>query len=300
MYPDIKNGDHVLIVWGSAVPAEKLRDTVEEVRRITGEAGRVALENVDRLCMAAYRASSFDVVLSSVMFPQSVLHTVEQLGEIVKIVKPQGTVILQEPVISKLNGHKLKTPEKLATTLKLTGLTNISEAKPVSLSKNEIDRVKELVNTNEEISIVEVHCKKPNFEVGSSAKLSFGKTTAPVKPSAEVASVWKLDDTLDDDIETIDSDTLLDESDLKKPDPSSLKVCGTTGKRKACKNCTCGLAEELEAEGTQKQTQTKTSACGNCYLGDAFRCASCPYLGMPAFKPGEKIQLSTNQLKADL
>jgi hypothetical protein len=41
------------------------------------------------------------------------------------------------------------------------------------------------------------------------------------------------------------------------------KVCGTTGKRRACKNCSCGLAEELAAEGNAIAAQTKTSACGN-------------------------------------
>ena len=44
------------------------------------------------------------------------------------------------------------------------------------------------------------------------------------------------------------------------------EVCGTTGKRKACKYCLCCLAEELDAEWTvvaAQPVQNKTSACGN-------------------------------------
>ena len=39
----------------------------------------------------------------------------------------------------------------------------------------------------------------------------------------------------DDTVELVDDSELLGEEDLVKPDPASLRVCGTTGRRKACK-----------------------------------------------------------------
>lgn len=108
-----------------------------------------------------------------------------------------------------------------------------------------------------------------------------------------------------------DAETLLTEEDRAKPTIDCQPISSINGKRrkKACKNCTCGLAE-LEAEELQqssvilldgsqngatrevvmsekerlikaaKAASNATSSCGSCYLGDAFRCASCPYLGV--------------------
>ncbi|KAJ8894775.1 hypothetical protein PR048_000082 [Dryococelus australis] len=249
--------------------------------------------------------STFDVVLSGV-HPVVVTHSLELLGEVVRVLRPGGTLVLHEAVS---NTGPVRTTEQLLSLLKISGLSQPTRLEPVALSAGELQQVGERLGVQDaHARLVEIHCRKPDYEVGSSQKLSFASAA---KQPANMAAVWKLDDIVDDDIETIDPDELLDEEDLKKPDPSSLRaiaianasdcfpVCSSTGKRKACKNCSCGLAEELATNNKPVQ-KTATSSCGSCYLGDAFRCASCPYLGMPAFKPGEKIQLTDRQLKADV
>jgi hypothetical protein len=143
----------------------------------------------------------------------------------------------------------------------------------------------------------------------------------------------------DDDDELIDEDTLLTEEDLNRPvnirkltPPSELAIrfpnrtpapeCAPRAgkRRRACKDCTCGLAERIAKEDaatrskadSQLQTlklgaddlaevdftvQGKVGSCGNCSLGDAFRCDGCPYIGMPAFKPGEEVRLLNNDVQ---
>ena len=89
---------------------------------------------------------------------------------------------------------------------------------------------------------------------------------------------------LDDDL--IDEDSLLHSynllmSGLTTPGltPGDQKDCKTS--RNACKNCVCGR----DGSGTK----SNISMCGNCHLGDGFRCDTCPSKGLPSFNPGDKV-----------
>ncbi|ORD96176.1 DRE2 [Hepatospora eriocheir] len=59
---------------------------------------------------------------------------------------------------------------------------------------------------------------------------------------------------------------------------------------KRCTNCTCG---KYKSEPVKEEKFE--SKCGNCNLGDAYRCSSCPYLGLPSFKEGDNIEFDLDK-----
>jgi anamorsin len=270
IFNSIAKQSRLLFVWsGNNVP-EDFPKIIEHLQAHFNE-HKISVEHVDRLLLANYSQSSFDCILSNML--TTIQHTTIILNEYLKLLKPKGSLILWD------------SSANLESELKLNGFANVKASTEFSLP-----------NSN----LISFYSEKPNFEVGSVRKLNLTKKPPQQK---QPNKVWQLasDDIGESDL--IDTDALLDEDDLKKPDLSKYD-CGTsdtkTGKKKACKNCSCGLAEELEkGVANEIQSQPKASACGSCYLGDAFRCASCPYLGMPSFKPGEKIQLNDRLLKAD-
>ena len=129
--------------------------------------------------------------------------------------------------------------------------------------------------------------------------LTAKKATSTSQPVSAAAIQLKVNNsaaatavTIDNESDMIDEDDLLnDESADLAPDMKGVEASkDDCGGREPCDDCTCGRAdnkkEEEKKEGEKKPI--KTSSCGKCGLGDAFRCASCPYLGLPAFKPGEE------------
>ncbi|EFX03534.1 anamorsin family protein [Grosmannia clavigera kw1407] len=150
--------------------------------------------------------------------------------------------------------------------------------------------------------------------------LRFGakKKTAPaaaVATSKGPVVTLNLDDYNDGD-ELVDEDSLLTQEERNRP-PQQPPQCNVDGqkRRRPCKDCTCGLAERLEEEDRTRRADAdnnlsnvfkldsddlneldftikgKTGSCNSCSLGDAFRCSTCPYIGLPPFQPGEEVKI---------
>ena len=111
----------------------------------------------------------------------------------------------------------------------------------------------------------------------------------PLSTSAsELKVAWST--AIDSNNDLINEEELLDEDEEYKA-LASPEDCMT--RAKPCKNCTCGRAAELEKNNTPV---VLSSSCGRCHLGDAFRCAGCPFRGTPAFIPGQAAPQDTGPI----
>lgn len=166
----------------------------------------------------------------------------------------------------------------------------------------------------------------PSFKKSGNALPTFKKATE--SPAIKKTNLLDEDDDDDDQVTdmskmkyfedmSLGEDQSIEEDSLVNTDREiTMITCGKTKtrKKKACKDCSCGLKEEENEEiDNIRNTQAKivkfsaeeiteidftiegksVGGCGSCSLGDAFRCSGCPYLGLPAFKPGQAISLSS-------
>lgn len=188
-------------------------------------------------------------------------------GKILTLLRPLGKLVVT-------NVEDRDVGQALALDLKIQGFLDIMAAKDPASGERF------------------VVCQKPGFDVGATA-------TVKITPAASENKKWKMDTSDLADSDLIDENELLDK-DFKAPAPGS--GCGEDvgGKKRACKDCTCGLAESEAADNvaatasaTIEEKVVRASSCGNCAKGDAFRCAGCPFRGKPAFEPGnERVVLA--------
>ncbi|KAH6803396.1 Cytokine-induced anti-apoptosis inhibitor 1 [Perilla frutescens var. frutescens] len=255
--------DKLLVITDqAAVSLSAVRDAIKVVRKD-------GVEQLDPLIitqatsdsLTSLESLSINDVVS--LCKSSEFPSDQLLTNISRILKPGGAVLLH--LVSQ-SADNQKTNSSLERKLFLAGFLDIHSQS------------------------IGVMCKKPSWKIGSSFAL---KKTPQVLPKIQI----------NDDNDLIDEDSLLTEEDLKKPDLPSVGDCEVGSTRKACKNCSCGRAEEEEKVKlglTMDEINNPQSACGNCGLGDAFRCGTCPYKGLPAFKLGEKVTLSGNFLASDI
>ncbi|GAA5800476.1 cytokine-induced anti-apoptosis inhibitor 1, Fe-S biogenesis-domain-containing protein [Helicostylum pulchrum] len=308
-------GDKVLFVAPATVDQATFIQVKNSVQEQVGSNGQTAFEVFERVSEAPLIKSSYNLIYSNLFSPSVSIHTPSMFSHYLNTLAAGGRLILEEVVLLVDLANTVcpitRKSTDLESMLKLAGFVEVTVSNVAPVSDETLAAYFRLWGTTKieqgvsrltgKFGIAHIEAKKPAYEVGQKMKLNFKK-----KPGNKKA-VWASVST--DDIE--DDDLLLDESDRVKPSKESLARpddCELTeGKRKACKNCTCGRAEEEEAEANgvvsldlmddiqdeivEIDPTPKKAGCGSCTLGDAFRCSTCPYLGMPAFTAGEKVAL---------
>ncbi|GMH11931.1 hypothetical protein Nepgr_013772 [Nepenthes gracilis] len=266
----------VLVLTDDAVlPLSVTCNVLEEVQieEVEQNSTRI-ITQASCLSKLPVESCSLDIVVTickSLDFPSSPL-----LEEISRVMKPDGRIAVKLP-LHTLNSSTDEMHSSLQKKLLVAGFLEPEAIQPKSDDLSEVQSFG-------------IKAKKPSWKIGSSFSIKNVRKSLPMIQM--------------DDSDLIDEDSLLTEEDLKKPQLPIVDDCSVGSTRKACKNCTCGRAEAEEKAQrlglTMEQLNNPVSACGSCGLGDAFRCSTCPYKGLPPFKLGEKVSLPGNFLVADL
>ena len=188
---------------------------------------------------ANYPKASFERVCSGVRPPHTVDNSLDLLATLVELAKPGAEIVIRQVVLDYNDMTPSNTPlntlANINKNLKLAGLINIEKETEITTSDDINNDIKEKFKLSENIAfrVVEIKCKTPNFESGSSQLLSFAKKIQDKKKQASEAlktvstaeknAIWSLDNLDDEEVDLIDPDTLIDEEDLKKPEAESLR-----------------------------------------------------------------------------
>jgi anamorsin len=208
--------------------------------------------------------SALDIVVDGADL--GILYNPMELANWVPLLKLDALVSVH--VVNNNNATSADSLQPVTTSFLLAGLSSVSERK-------EADGSRVLVASRKAAPTMSAAPLKKKYNNNNVVTLNLGNGVE------------------DGDDDMIDEDGLLDDNLLAPPPAMNAQATASADDcagRTPCDNCTCGRADAAGSSATQQQQQQQapSSSCGKCSLGDAFRCASCPYLGKPAFKPGEE------------